>query len=218
MKPKFFLASILSVTLFFSCQKDSINEDLSNQNNFIVKEGISSNNNLRSSLDEPCLTVDLIAGQNDIVGTVTIDRNDTHLILTYSTIGDWEIDLTHMSIGDCNEEWVPETGSGNPKIGHFEHTQPHSETINEVVYFINLNILPDYTDLYCFAAHAEVSSSNGGETAWAGQIGGQNSEDNSEEEYNVIDFDGNSWAMYIQASQTSCDVVDNETPDDGGTR
>ena len=74
MKPKFFLASILSITLFFSCQKDSINEDLSNQNNFIVKEGISSNNNLRSSLDEPCITIDLIAGQNDIVGTVTIDR------------------------------------------------------------------------------------------------------------------------------------------------
>ena len=86
------------------------------------------------------------------------------------------------------------------------------------IYFINLNILPDYTDLYCFAAHAEVSSSNGGETAWAGQIGGQNSEDNSEEEYTVMDFDGNSWAMYIQASQTSCDVVDTETPDDDGTR
>ena len=72
MKPKFFLASILSITLFFSCQKDSINEDLSNQNNFIVKEGISSNNNLRSSLDEPCITIDLIAGQNDIVGTVAL--------------------------------------------------------------------------------------------------------------------------------------------------
>ena len=51
-----------------------------------------------------------------------------------------------------------------------------------------------------------------------GQIGGQNSEDNSEEEYTVMDFDGNSWAMYIQASQTSCDVVDTETPDDDGTR
>jgi len=211
MKLRLIISSILSLTLFFGCQQDNNDENLNNPTNFIVKEDSVSNDGLRISLDEPCITVDLIAGQNEVVGTVTIDRNDTHLILTYTTFGDWEIDLTHMSIGDCNEEWVPETGSGNPKIGHFEHSEPHSLDTNQVIYYVNLEILPDYTDLYCFAAHAEVSSPNGGETAWAGRIGGQESGSNSEE-YIVKNFEGNSWAMYIEASQSSCDVVDVETP------
>ncbi len=220
MKPKASLLLICLVSSFYySCEKSELANSKNDQNYFIIKESKKKNVIAkRASLDEPCIAVDLVAGQNDVVGSVTIDRNETHLILTYSTNDVWDIDLTHMSIGDCNEQWVPQTGSGNPKIGRFEHTEPHTESIKEVVYFVNLEVLPDYTDMYCFAAHAEVSGPNGGETAWAGQIGGANVDSNSQsDEFTVQDFDGNSWAMYIEASQTSCDVVNVDTPNDNNT-
>ena len=222
MKPNTTLLLICIISIFyFSCSKSELNYSSNEQSFFIIKESTKKNSIAkRSSLDEPCISVDLVAGQNEVVGSVSIDRNETHLILTYSTIEDWDIDLTHMSIGDCNEQWAPQTGSGNPKIGRFEHTEPHTQNISEVVYFVDLNALPDYTDTYCFAAHAEVSGPNGGETAWAGQLGGQVANlDSSSGEYTVKDFEGNSWAMYVEASKTSCDVVDIDTPeDDGGVR
>lgn len=196
------------MALFFSCDTDQLNPDTSiEQNYFLVSEyNVDKNVQSRASLDDPCIVVDLIAGQNTVVGTVTIDRTETDLVLIYTTNLDWEINLTHLSIGDCNEQWVPTTGSGNPKIGKFEHTQPHSTNINEVVYHISLDVLPDYTDLYCFAAHAEVTGPTGGETAWAGNISGEETEG-----YTVRDFEGRSWATYIEAEKSACDV------DDGGS-
>ena len=222
MKPKASLLLICLVSLlYYSCEKSELANSQNDQNYFIIKESKKKNVIAkRASLDEPCISVDLVAGQNEVVGSVTIDRNETHLILTYNTNDVWDIDLTHMSIGDCNEQWAPQTGSGNPKIGRFEHTEPHTESIKEVVYFVDLEALPEYTDIYCFAAHAEVSGPNGGETAWAGQIGGQYANSNSQsDEFTVKDFEGNNWAMYIEASQTSCNVVDIDTPDGyGGVR
>jgi hypothetical protein len=208
MKLRLQLLSLLSITLFLSCDKDQINPETSNeQNYFLVSEGtVNRNAQSRASLDDPCIVVDLVAGQNTVVGTVTIDKTETDLVLTYATNPDWEINLTHMSIGDCNEQWVPETGSGNPKVGKFEHTEPHSTNINEVVYHISLEVLPDDTDLYCFAAHAEVTGPSGGETAWAGQISEDSSGGGVTEGYTVRSFDGRNWATYIEAEQSACDV------------
>ncbi|MCC1485459.1 hypothetical protein [Winogradskyella immobilis] len=211
MKLRLQTLSLLFMALFLSCEQDELNQESIEQNYFLVSEyNVDKNAQSRESLDDPCIVVDLIAGQNTVVGTVTIDRTETDLVLTYTTIEGWEINLTHMSIGDCNEQWAPETGSGNPKVGKFEHTEPHSTNINEVVYRISLDVLPDYTDLYCFAAHAEVIGSNGGETAWAGSLLGEN-EDEQTEGYTVRDFDGRNWAMYIEAEQSACDI------DDGGS-
>lgn len=222
MKLRLQLLSLLSITLFLSCEKDQINPEASiEQNYFLVSEyNVDKNAQSRESLEDACIVIDLVAGQNTVVGTVTIDRTETDLILTYATNSDWEINLTHMSIGDCNEQWVPQTGSGNPKVGKFEHTEPHSTNINEVVYHISLDVLPDYTDLYCFAAHAEVTGPTGGETAWAGQIpddgsGGGGTDDGGDPEtertegtegYTVKNFEGRNWAMYIEAEQSACDV------------
>ena len=207
MKLRLQLLSLLSVAFFLSCETDQLNtEDTIEQNYFLVSEyNVDKNAQSRASLDEPCIVVDLIAGQNTVVGSVTIDRTETDLVLIYSTVEGWDINLTHMSIGDCNEQWVPTTGSGNPKIGKFEHTEPHSINVNEVVYHVSLDVLPDYTDIYCFAAHAEVVGPTGGETAWAGNISEAEGEG-----YVVKGFEGRSWATYIEAEQSACDV------DDGG--
>ncbi|WP_299120909.1 hypothetical protein [uncultured Winogradskyella sp.] len=209
------LLSLLIISIIFSCSDKEPIEDAAYQNYFAVTEySIPENLSSRPSTSaDYCFTVDLIAGQNMYAGTVTISKTETDLILTYNTYGAWTIGTTHVSIGDCNEEWVPLTGSGNPKIGKFGHTEPHSENINRVVYEISLDVLPDYTDLYCFAAHAEVEGPNGEETAWAGGdnggiggIGRSATSTNSQYGYTVKEFEGRSWATYIEAYQWACGI------------
>jgi len=210
------LLSVFLLCMIFSCSNEDLRtEELTDQNYFVVTEySIPQNTSSRSAQEDYCFTVDLIAGQNMYAGTVTVSRTETDLILTYNTFGYWTIGTTHVSIGDCNEEWVPLTGSGNPKIGKFSHTEPHSEEINRVVYQIDLEILPDYTDLYCFAAHAEVEGPDGEETAWAGDmnddggsggIGRVVTSSSSRNGYTVKEFGGRSWATYIEALQSACD-------------
>ncbi len=111
---------------------------------------------------------------------------------------DWTIDLTHLSIGDCDQS-IPTTGSGNPKVGRFEHTEPHTEDTNNVVYMVDLDALiaeHELEDVYCFAAHAEVTGPDSEETAWAEGTG----------------FEGNNWAMFVQTSLSECgdDDIDND--------
>ena len=180
------LALGLILVLGCSSEGDNITEN-SLDPNFRVTEAVVKGNaadlNGRNAEDF-CVYTNLIAGQNHIAGTVTVANDGENLIITYSTNEDWTIDLTHMSIGDC-EQSIPTTGSGNPKVGHFEHTEPHSADTNQVVYMVSLDIIPDN---YCFAAHAEVHGPTGGETAWA----------------EGLDFDGNSWAMYVSSSIYDC--------------
>lgn len=204
------LIALLFAVLFFSCNKDTI-EDVDfqefNDPNFRVSESTIKNNFLaRTSSEEPCFTTNLIAGQDfeNPIGTVTIDSDDVNIILTYDTSeSGWTIELTHMSIGDCTQS-IPTTGSGNPKVGKFEHTEPHSADTNHVVYMIDINALiaeHELEDIYCFAAHAEVTGPDSEETAWAEGPG----------------FSGNSWAMYVQANLSDCDIdcEDTELDTDG---
>ena len=179
----------LSLMLFLGCSSESENlTENSKSPNFRVYESVIKgiNNVLgdRAAEGEYCATTNLIAGQHHIAGTVTVENDGENLIITYTTNEDWTIDLTHMSIGDC-EQSIPTTGSGNPKVGHFEHTEPHSADTNQVIYMVSLDIVPEN---YCFAAHAEVHGPTGGETAWAEGPG----------------FDGNSWAMYVEAFLSDC--------------
>ena len=168
---------------FISCEIEGIEETaLKNQNSPAnIEHSVDLEN-----LSEACLTVNLIAGQHHVAGNVTVYKDGENLIIVYSTNEDWTIDLTHLSIGNCDEDWVPLTGSGNPKIGHFEYNEPYSVSDHEVVYIIPL---ADLNNNYCFAAHAEVQVPTGGETAWAEGPA----------------FSGNSWAMYVEALLSDCE-------------
>ncbi len=78
MKKITVLISALLLISFFSCNTESINDEKITQDpNFRVFEAKvkkkGSVNGLRTSLDEPCMTTNLIAGQNYIAGTVTVD-------------------------------------------------------------------------------------------------------------------------------------------------
>ncbi|WP_299675033.1 hypothetical protein [uncultured Dokdonia sp.] len=193
----------LVTLLMQSCSPEQIEDDslnLSLDPNFRVTEAIINDvtqHNNRISLpdggNEPCLSTNLIAGQHHIAGSVTVDVDGSDIIITYTTNEDWTIGATHLSIGNCAEQTIPTTGSGNPKVGHFEHSSTHSDGTNQVVYILDTSVLDDN---YCFAAHAEVSGPTGGETAWAeGQ-----------------EFEGNNWAMYVSALLSDCDTDDGGTP------
>ena len=173
---------ILAMT-FISCEIESIEDT--------TLKSQDSQTNIELSVDlenlgEACVTVNLIAGQHHVAGDITVYNDGENLIIVYTTNDDWTIDLTHLSIGNCDEDWVPLTGSGNPKVGRFEYTEPYSVSDHEVVYVIPL---ADLDNNYCFAAHAEVQGPTGGETAWGEGPA----------------FSGNSWAMYVEALLSDCD-------------
>ena len=191
MKKSTFLFLLFTATIILGCNTESIEDNtLTNQEPIFSVTENTINFQLRST--SSCAMADLMAGQDMKAGTVTAEIENDNLVITYSTDTGWTIDLTHLSVGDCSLQTIPQTGSGNPKVGKFEHTEPHSTGTNEVVYMISLDAL---TEEYCFAAHAEVQGPTGGETAWA----------------EGPSFDGNSWAMYVEALLSDCDV-DGDVP------
>ncbi|MBR9913414.1 MAG: hypothetical protein GYB32_01095 [Algicola sp.] len=201
MKKIYLPISLMFLCLCFSCTNESLNDDLLESNRKQPKFDASAVTETVITTseddDEHCVETNLMAGQHHVAGTVTVDIDGDNLVITYSSNGDWTIGTTHLSIGNCDEEWAPLTGSGNPQIGQFEYTEPDSVTPYEVVYIISLAELDDN---YCFAAHAEVEGPTGGETAWA--EGEQ--------------FSGRGWAMYVDALLSECEDQDDDDDNNGG--
>ncbi|RIA08356.1 hypothetical protein OE09_0168 [Flavobacteriaceae bacterium MAR_2010_72] len=204
MKKFTFILSLFVFTVFVSCENELV--DSTQQQEFTkgvdYKVKTSTTVQSMSSYDieaEVCSTTNLIAGQHHNAGTVSVYTDGTNLIIEYATNDDWTIGVTHLQVGDCNEGWVPLTGSGNPKVGRFDFTEPSYQDTHQVVYIISLESLGlELGDTYCFAAHAEVEGPTGGETAWA----------------EGPEFEGRSWAMFVQTSLTDCDGGDGDG--DGG--
>lgn len=191
---------VICFLVFVGCTNEQLEDDQLKKAKPKQTQIVQSNDAPDSDNGEHCVYTQLIAGQHHSAGSVTIDVVGDNLVVTYTTNGDWTIGTTHLSIGVCDEDWVPTNGSGNPQIGHFEFTEPYSATDHEVVYIIPIT---EVGDNYCFAAHAEVQGPTGGETAWA--------EGN--------EFSGNSWAMYSEFDLSTCtssDDDDDDDDDDGG--
>jgi len=65
--------------------------------------------------------VDLLAGQNTLVGNVKVESDGINYTITYTiTEQGWCLSQTHLSVGEFPEDF-PHTDSGNPKIGLFEY-------------------------------------------------------------------------------------------------
>lgn len=113
--------------------------------------------------DEQIGDVDLIAGQNIISGIITVTLINNQVVVNYIGDADWEINETHLYIGELSE--LPVNGAGNPQIGQFPYTGTHDPGTDFV----------SYTGLYLtegnctyIAAHAVVTNTLTGqeETAW----------------------------------------------------
>lgn len=177
--------------VLFGCTQEQLSNDLSKKKGKVKPDQTIP---VITDMGDHCVYTHLIAGQHHIAGSVTVDVVGDNLVITYTANGDWTLGTTHLSIGNCDEDWAPLTGSGNPQIGHFEYTVPFSWSPNEVIYHVPLAGL---NNNYCFAAHAEVQGPTGGETAWA--QGPQ--------------FAGNGWAMFVESNLSDCPPTD----DGGGT-
>lgn len=137
---------------------------------------------------ENCYTeVELIAGQNYVAGIVSYQIVNDELVVTYTTSGGWEIDATHLYVGDC--EAIPTNRPGNPRVGQFPYKSTEAAGTTEVVWTIPVSEFPTCG---CIAAHAELSLETGNgtqnETGWA-----------SGEQ-----LPGNSWAMFFDYCVTGC--------------
>jgi hypothetical protein len=131
---------------------------------------------------QPVVT-DLVTGRKKTdVGDVTVWNTDEYLFVKYETDSEWKLTETHLSVTDDFYK-IPQTRSGNPKVGRFEYAMRHNPAVSEYTYKVDLGAWDTDTVLF-IAAHAVVQGSENSkksETAWA----------------NGIEFPGNSWAMYL---------------------
>ncbi|WP_442267112.1 hypothetical protein ACSIGC_05275 [Tenacibaculum sp. ZS6-P6] len=177
---------ILSLSLLYSCNKndESIN-NIENQEltygydflmNLLNQNNLSNKTPILVKSPFTLWSADLIAGQNEIIGSVTLSFDRTNMYVTYTANDNWTIKATHLYLGDC--DLIPTTRKGNPKIGKFPYKMNHNN-INEFTYTIPNSSLRGINCL-CIATHAEVSNGSSNETAWG----------------KGVRFDGKSWAMY----------------------
>jgi hypothetical protein len=131
------------------------------------------------------VTAALWAGNGAIhVGSVTVSNDGSALNVTYDiTLGGWLIAETHVAVGESVED-IPQTNSGNPKIGHFDSSSEHDPGVITVTHTIPLDGM---TGTIVIAAHAVVYNPEipQEETAWARKCGEQ------------LEFEGNNWATYF---------------------
>lgn len=177
---------IVAVGLIFSCSPD--NDELYTDNpveNFeiIIIDGGVTGDTTGNTCTE---TTDLIAGQNTVVGTVdvTYDPATNTYTVTYTTDNGWELDETHLWIGDCANR--PANNPGNPLIGQFPYSESHASGTTTYSYTIDGSGLDT---VGCLAAHASVDGPNGeNETAWG----------------NGLPYGGSNWAMYSEYDFSEC--------------
>ena len=175
MKLKTTLAIIVCLSLL-SCSIDG-DEIINNtdQSEFIIQigggtAGDPTNNSFQT---------DLMAGQNMLAGVVNVNVVDDVIVVSYSSDSGWEIQETHLYVGDLGS--LPTNGGGNPKIGQFPYKDTHNAGTIDVVYN-TITIAPG--DCVFIAAHAVVENTSTGqnETAWG----------------DGVPIGGNSWAMMFE--------------------
>ena len=122
MKTKALLFAI-SLVFLYSCStdKEGITEDSANFE--VVIPGNIDDSGIGS--DGDLYTDDLVAGQYYDSGVVNVVQLNDNLVITYATEGYWQIDATHLYIGDLAD--LPINGAGNPMVGNFEHQGVHPD-------------------------------------------------------------------------------------------
>ena len=106
------------------------------------------------------------------VGLVKAEPVGDNLVVTYVPDSGWLIKETHLWVGEAPPFDYPQTGKGNPKIGHFPYSGEHHPPVADpdvVQYTIPLSEFPNYPMCtVAILAQAVVRPCAGGpaETAW----------------------------------------------------
>jgi hypothetical protein len=72
------------------------------------------------NLDNGATDVDLVAGQNNVVGHITILNDGVNIYVTYNTIAGWVITETHLDAA-YQPQFIPQNKKGNPTFGLFRY-------------------------------------------------------------------------------------------------
>ena len=119
------------------------------------------------------------------VGTVHVWNDADYLYVEYTTTDGWELMETHVAVAEDFED-IPQTKSGNPKVGRFPYKHEELGGVTADPYTISLDEGWEPGDTLYIAAHAVVEIPGvQEETAWA-NCGGPDAY-----------FPGNNWATYF---------------------
>ncbi len=163
----------------FACSKSDLDSMVQNQAETAGRDGEPS------ACEPTSTTVNLMAGQNTVAGTVTAESDGQNLTVTYTTNDQWNLNEIHLYVGEY--QLAPQNNGGNPMPGRFPYKQQFVDPVKTFSYVFPLSSLPD-----CFivAAHSVVKKTNGGtETGW-----GQGTQ-----------FPGNNWGMYFEVCAPDCE-------------
>lgn len=135
-----YLVLALSVVVFYGCDSEPID---SNELSDKRRPTRPNQNNGAFDLSQNCdvsSSTNLYAGQNILVGEVTVDVVDDNYIITYNMYNSgYCLTETHLSVvDDANNDGNPDfplNGGGNPKIGQFEYSGSH-DCVSSVEYTV----------------------------------------------------------------------------------
>lgn len=121
----------------------------------------------QSCCENEVQTYVLYGGQTIEVGEISVINDNDFVYVTYTTTGCWEIDETHLYVGD--PAGIPVNRSNTPIPGQFPYSSTHPDGTTSYTYAVPLAGLPA---CYAIAAHASVSCNDGSdeeqsETAWS---------------------------------------------------
>ncbi len=128
-------------------------------------------------------TADWYTSHKTEVGYMHTWNDGSNLHVEYRTFSSWSLTETHLAVAET-VDGIPQTKSGNPKVGNFpyKHQKLGCTTVDEYVIPLSLiGVSPGNSVV--IAAHAVVSGPGGEETAWG----------NCGNSY----FSGNNWATYF---------------------
>jgi len=187
---------------------------------------VSNNGNGECEPCEPEKVVDLIAGQNMVVGTVTVTNDDEQVCVTYAldqedALDDgWLIYETHLYIGDCDFDGVltrPNSRLGephyaNPIPGQFPYGDDELDGVEEWTFCISFEDLGfEICNEVCIAAHAVVMKEECETGAFTPELSWQRS---SEDDVEHFEGRGGNWTL---AEGFDIELDPDEVVWDGGT-
>lgn len=176
-------AALLLLLSLSGCKKEQVYPVKS-------RDAVSSYQKTAQNL-QPCgtpLVVDLLAGQTMDAGNVTIYNTDDSLYVYVETSGNWLIASTKIYAGTL--AGMPQTNSGNPKVGQFPYKSNYSPGVSGSLTAIPLSALPS---CYIVAIHVDLQETVNGtvvqtQTGWASGTA----------------MSGNNWGMYVDYCTQDC--------------
>jgi len=159
---------------------------------------------MAASCGTPVVTT-LFAGQTINAGAVQVSNDATNLYVEFTTANGWRLSETHLAIA-TSLAGIPQTKSGNPKVGNFPYKRAYVPTVASDVYVFPLDQLAVSLGLDRFtcgvsalviAAHAVVVQLDAGGNVIAQETGWGNGSG----------FPGANWATYFTYTVQCCAPV-----------